>query len=125
MKNEKFSIIKRIKSFCFAFNGLKILFIEEHNARIHLVAIICSVITGYFLQFSTIEWISVIFCFGLVIICEIFNSAIENISDFISIEKNSAIKRIKDLAAAAVFISALTAFIIGSIIVFPKLIRLF
>ena len=59
---------------------------------------------------------------GLVITSEIINSAIENISDFISPEKHDLIKKIKDLSAAGVLISAITAFVIGLIIFIPKLI---
>jgi diacylglycerol kinase (ATP) len=35
MQNDKFSIKKRIKSFGYAFAGLRVLFREEHNAWIH------------------------------------------------------------------------------------------
>jgi len=125
MKQQKFSIFKRIKSFGFAFNGLKILIKEEHNPRIHLVAAVCVISAGLFFQISTLEWIAIIFAVGFVIALEIINSAIEKISDFISPEKNDSIKKIKDLAAAGVLISALTALTIGLIIFIPKISTLF
>jgi len=37
INEERFSLRKRIKSFKYAFEGLGVLFKEEHNARIHLV----------------------------------------------------------------------------------------
>jgi diacylglycerol kinase len=121
MKDQKFSINKRIKSFRFAFNGLKILIREEHNSRIHLFAVCCVIICGMLLKISSTEWIAVVFASGFVVVMEIVNSAIENISDFISPEKHEMIKKIKDLSASAVLIAALTALITGLIIFAPKI----
>lgn len=124
MKQQRFSISKRLKSFKYAFNGLRILIKEEHNARIHLFATICVIIAGLFFNISINEWIGVIFSIGLVFSLEIINSSIENIADFISPEKHEMIKKIKDLSASGVLISAITAFIIGLIIFIPKILKL-
>lgn len=121
MKNKKFSITKRLKSFVFAFNGLKILFKEEHNSRIHLIATIIVIFVSIFFELNTFEWIAIIFSIGLALSAEIINTAIENIANFLTIENNNKIKIIKDLSAAAVLISALTAFTIGLIIFLPKI----
>lgn len=124
MKQHRFSISKRLESFKYAFNGLRILIKEEHNARIHLFATICVIIVGLFFNISMNEWIGVIFSIGLVISLEIINSSIENIADFISPEKHEMIKKIKDLSASGVLISAITALIIGLIIFIPKILKL-
>ena len=124
MKREKFSIIKRLKSFTFALNGLKILILEEHNARIHLVAAILVIISGILLKISNAEWVAVTFSIGLVFALETINSAIENLADFVSPEKNDQIKKVKDLSAGPVFIGAITALFIGLIVFIPKLIML-
>lgn len=121
MKHKKFSIIKRVYSFKHAFNGLRILIKEEHNARIHLFASICVIIAGFFFKISLHEWIAIIFSIGLVFCLEIINSTVENIADFISPEKHEMIKKIKDLSASGVLISALIALIIGLIIFLPKI----
>jgi undecaprenol kinase/diacylglycerol kinase (ATP) len=124
MKQQRFSILKRLKSFKYAFNGLKVLFQEEHNSRIHLLATVCVVIAGYAFRISQYEWIAIIFAIGLVLTVEIINTTIEDIADFVSPEKHEKIKRIKDLAAAAVLVSAVTALIIGLIIFLPKILTL-
>ena len=121
MKQQDFSINKRVKSFGYAFNGLKILIQEEHNSRIHILAACIVVIAGYFFQLSGLEWIAIVFAIGLVIAFEIFNSAIENIADFISPGQDDSIKKIKDLSAAGVLVVALTAAIIGLIVFIPKI----
>lgn len=124
MKKHRFSISKRLKSFKYAFNGLRILIKEEHNARIHLFATICVIIAGLFFNISMNEWIGVIFSIGLVFSLEIINSSIENIADFISPERHEMIKKIKDLSASGVLISSITALIIGLIIFIPKILKL-
>jgi len=121
MKHQKFSISKRLSSFKYAFNGLRILVKEEHNSRIHFLAAILVLIAGFLLKISALEWLIIIFAIGFVIATEIINSSIENIADFISPDKDERIKKIKDLSAAAVLISAITAFIIGLIIFIPKI----
>jgi diacylglycerol kinase len=124
MKNQNAAISQRLKSFSYAFNGLKILLAEEPNARVHLLAAIIVVIAGVVLEISTSDWIAVVFAIGFVITAEIINSSIENIADFVSPEKHEKIKKIKDLAAAGVLISAVTALIIGVIIFLPKILEL-
>lgn len=121
MKKVNFSIAKRIKSFGFAFNGLRILFHEEHNSRIHFFASVLVVIAALLFKLNTYEWIAIIFSIGMVVTAEIINTAVENIADFLTTEQNNHIKKIKDLAAAAVLVSALTALTIGLIIFLPKI----
>ncbi len=124
MNSGKFSIKKRLKSFVYAFNGLKILMSEEHNARIHVFISILVIVAGVYFKVSLVEWIFLIFAMGSVIILEIVNSVIENIANFISPERHPKIKKIKDLSAGAVLLSAITAAIIGLIIFIPKLIAI-
>ena len=124
MNNEHFSIKKRIKSFSYAFAGLKVLFKEEHNSWIHAVAAVCAITAGFLLDISAIEWIAIIIVIGLVISTEIVNSSLERTADFIKAERDDRKRDIKDLGAAAVLICAITAAITGIIIFLPKLIAL-
>ena len=124
MKQKGFSISKRFKSFEYAFNGLKILIREEHNSRIHILAAMVAVIAGLFFQLSAIEWVAIVLAIGWVIALEIINSAIENISDFVSPGQNEMIKKIKDLSAAGVLVGAITAVIIGLIVFVPKIMEI-
>lgn len=124
-EKEKFSIAKRLKSFTYAFNGLKVLFAEEHNSRIHLFATVCVIIAGALLKLSVLEWAAVAFAVGLVFSGEIFNSAIEDLSDVVCPERDDRIKKVKDLAAAAVMVNAIAAAVIGLLVFVPKIIQLF
>ena len=121
MKEEKFSIARRLKSFTYAFNGLRVLLKEEHNSRIHLFVTICVVVAGVVFHISPLEWVAVVFAIGMVFGSEIFNSSIEDLADVVCPKRDERIKKVKDLSAAAVLVSALTALIIGLIIFIPKI----
>ena len=125
MNNEKFSVRKRIKSFSYAFAGLKVLFREEHNARIHAAAAVLAVAMGFLFRISPMEWIAVVIVIGMVFAAEIINSSIERTADFVKAERDDRKRDIKDLGAAAVLVSAIAAAIVGIIIFLPKIIVLF
>jgi diacylglycerol kinase len=119
MPNQPFSIINRLKNFRYAFNGLKIVFVEEHNARIHAGALFLVIGLGLWLKLRTYEWLAIVLCIGFVITAEIINASIERMANFLTKEQNEHIKVIKDLGSTAVLISALTATVVGLIIVIP------
>jgi diacylglycerol kinase len=121
MKSQHFFIAKRLKSFTYAFNGFKILFKEEHNARIHAAIGILVLILSIYFGLNINEWMAILFSIGLVFSAEFFNSAIENLCDFVSPQWNDKIKKVKDLSAAAVLLCAIIALIIGSVIFVPKI----
>ena len=118
-------IIRSLKSFRYAFDGVKTLWREEHNFRIHIFAAVLVLILGFIFHISILEWISIILASGFVIGAEILNTSIENLADFVSPEKHHEIKKIKDLAAAAVLISAIVALIIGTLIFLPYILNTF
>lgn len=125
MKQQKFSLSDRLKSFLYAFNGLKTMFREEHNSRIHFAATVGVLIASVIFKISAYEWIAVVLSIGFVFSSELMNSAIEQIADFISPARNEKIRVIKDFAAAGVLLSAITAFIVGLVIFLPRLILFF
>jgi diacylglycerol kinase len=123
MTPQKFSLTKRFQSIRYATDGIRYLIRYEHNIRIHILAALCSIVLGLLLKLSIIEWISICFSIGLVFVMESINSAIESLADFISPQKNGEIKIIKDISAAAVLLSALTAISVGLIVFLPKIIK--
>ena len=124
MKNEGFTLRKRLKSFVYAFNGIRLLIRNEHNAWIHCFATICVVTAGWFFSVSSTEWIAIVFAIGSVFAGEAINSSIEALADLVSPEYNEAIKRTKDLAAGAVLFLSIAAAIIGLIIFVPKILTI-
>lgn len=121
MTGKKFSLKQRAKSFTHAFNGFRLLLKEEHNARIHLAAAIVAIVLGVLFKISVNEWLAVLIVIAMVFALEIVNSAIERMCDHVTPEQNDSIKKIKDLAAVAVFVAAIFAGLVGLIIFLPKL----
>ena len=62
---------------------------------------------------------------GLVISCELINTAIEATVDLVTEEYHPLAKVAKDTAAAAVFVFAIVAVLVGIIIFGPKIVALF
>lgn len=118
---ESFSLKKRLKSFCYAFNGILLVVKKEHNAWIHCGFIVAVSIAGYLFSLSKLEWIIVVACFGAVLTMEAVNTACEKIVDFISPTYHQQAGEIKDIAAGAVLITAIAAAIIGLLIFVPKI----
>lgn len=123
MNNEKFSLKKRIKSFSYAFAGLKVLR-EEHNSWIHAVAAVLAVAMGFLFRISPMEWIAVVIVIGMVLSAEILNSSLERTADFVKAERDDRKRDIKDLGAAAVLVCAIAAAVIGIIIFLPKIVAM-
>lgn len=121
MKNKE----RLLNSFKYAFEGIFTALKTEQNIRIHIIIMILVIIFGIILKISNIEWIICIILFGIVISLELMNTAIENVVDLVTQEKNIKAKIAKDTAAGAVLISAIASAIIGLIIFVPKIINLF
>ena len=121
MKQKTLSLQSRISSFGFAFRGIFKFFQQEPNAWIHLAATSCVFIAAVYFDVSNSEMIALIIVSAFVWVAEIFNTVIERIMDFISVKKEPEIAFIKDLAAGAVLISAITAIFVGAIVFIPKL----
>ncbi|HVW58910.1 MAG TPA: diacylglycerol kinase family protein [Puia sp.] len=120
IKDERFSIRGRLRSFYYAGVGLKQFFRQEHNARIHLAAAIVTALLAWRLKVSKGEAIALTIVIGLVWVTEILNTCIEKAMDMITRERHPQVKIIKDLAAGAVLIAAITAVVAGAIIFIPK-----
>ncbi len=123
MERKKFSWQERRKSFGYAWDGLKALLRTEHNSRIHLVLTLTAVAAALLLRISRMEMIILIMVMATVWVAEIFNTALEKAMDFMSKERHPQIKLVKDLAAAAVLITAITAVIVGCLIFIPKMLQ--
>jgi diacylglycerol kinase (ATP) len=121
-KPEKFSVHSRLKSFVFAFAGVRYFFITEHNAWIHALATIAVVAFSFVIGLSGYEWIAIVFAIALVWVTEMLNTAIEKSMDHLSPAIHQEVKIVKDVAAAAALTAAIAAVIVALIIFMPKFI---
>ncbi|MCO4291340.1 diacylglycerol kinase family protein [Solitalea sp. MAHUQ-68] len=113
--------MKLLKSFKYAFNGLKVGFSTEINLKIHLAIAVCVLFGGFIYELNSIEWIVILLCIAQVIGLELINTAIEKLADRVSAETDPKIGLLKDIAAGGVLFSALIAVVIGLIIFLPKI----
>lgn len=114
-------IRKRIESFGFALSGLAHLFKSQANARIHLATAVAVLAAGFYFDLNTTEWSLVAFAITAVIAAEAFNTSLEKLTDLISPDHHPLAGQAKDLAAAAVLVTACGAAAVGLIIFLPKL----
>lgn len=112
---------KLFMSFIYAFRGIFRTIANERNLRIHITCVVYMVsillLTDWF-TLSRSDWAILILCCGSVIGGEIVNTAIENAVNLASKEHTEYGKISKDAAAGAVLISAITAVIVGIIILY-------
>lgn len=116
-----FSFRSRLRSFAFAFSGLRYFAMSEHNAWIHAGAAVAVLAAGAWLGVNRQDWLWLILAIGWVWMAEAFNTAIERLADVVTTERSPAIKVVKDLAAAAVLIASMGALAIGLGIFWPYL----
>lgn len=121
---EEFSMVKRAKSFTHAGRGLWIFLKTTHNAWIHVTLFIVAIILGVYFDITSQEWITIILVGGFVLVTEAVNTAIEIDINLTSPEYHPYARDTKDVAAAAVLISAIVALIIGIIIFLPYILKI-
>lgn len=121
----KYDFKKQLRSFGYAWKGIRCCVGKEQNLSFHLIATVVTVIAGFLLEITRTDWMIVILCIGVVIAAELFNSAIEKLVDLVSPERHPIAGQVKDIAAGAVLVCAATAAIIGLIVFIPYLTRFF
>jgi len=109
------------QKFLNAFRGIYVVFKTTRHIYIHILATVLTIILGFYFNISSMEWIALVFAIGLVFISEAFNTAIEVDIDLTSPEYHPYARDTKDVAAAAVLLSAFVAVIVGFIIFLPKI----
>lgn len=111
-------------SFRHAFNGLVLAFNEQPNLKIHLFFSFASLLLGYLLGLSTIEWVILIFTITLVFIAEMVNTTIEAVTDLLTDKWHADAKKAKDVGAGMVLVSVGCAALIGLFLFVPKILVL-
>jgi len=116
---------KTAKRFYHAASGIKTHLKKGVNFRIQLAIGLLVFFLGALLKLNSIEWLFITLFIAGVLALETINSSIEALCDTVTLESNEGIKRSKDLAAGAVLLFSIGAFIGGIIIFLPKIWALF
>jgi len=110
---------KRALSFGYALSGLKVAWREEVHFKMHVFAASVALIASWYFQITRTEFFVVLIMIGVVTCAELLNTALEELADKFSPTHDPHIGKIKDLAAAAVFVTSVIAFVLGCIIFGP------
>src|SRR4051812_33421085 len=100
---------KRMLAFGYALNGIKIAWQEEAHFKFHMTAASIALLASWAFHITETQFLLVIAAIGMVMSAEIFNAALEEICDKYTSENDPHIRKIKDLAAGAVFVASIAA----------------
>lgn len=104
------------RGFKYAWRGIIYCIKNERNMRFHTVAALYVLIFARFFNFTREALAVIMLTIGIVMALEAVNTAIEELCDKVSPEKNEFIKHCKDAAAGAVLIAAIFAAVVGIIL---------
>jgi len=104
-----------VKPFKVAMNGIIFTFRTQRHMRFHLYIVLLVLLLGIFINLGLRELLVLLFTISLVLVAEMFNSAIEATVDLVSPSYNPLAKFAKDIAAGAVLISTIIAVVVGSL----------
>lgn len=109
-----------IKSFYFAFRGFSYAFKTQLNFKIHGIAALFVIGMGIYHDVNNTDWLWLFLCITLMLVLELINTALEVLVDLVCPGFNEKAGAIKDIAAAAVLITALFSLAVAIVIFYPK-----
>jgi diacylglycerol kinase len=109
------------RKFADAFRGLSRAVRSQSSFIVHLWAAVAVVVAAAVLRVSLVEWCLLLGAIGVVLVAEIFNTAIESLARAIDVGRHPRIRDALDMASAAVLLAAITAAVIGVIVFGPRL----
>jgi diacylglycerol kinase len=102
--------------FADAFRGLRRAVRTQASFFVHVWAAVAVVVVGAVLRVSPVEWCLLIGAIGIVLVAEIFNTALEAFARAFPTGWHPRIRDGLDMSSAAVLLSAATAAVIGAVI---------
>ena len=111
----------RAISFHYAFAGWWFVVRTQRNAWIHAVVSVAVVLVSFWLQLAARDWAVIVMAIALVWTAEFLNTALEAVVDLASPQQHYLARVGKDVGAAAVLIAAVSAALIGFLVLGPPL----
>lgn len=93
----------------------------QRNMRLHYVAAAGVLILALFFKLSKVEVLLLSFTVSLVIVAEMFNTAIETVVDMVTSDYHPLAAVAKNVAAGAVLVSAVNALAVGYLLFFDRI----
>ena len=105
-----------LSPFKVALSGLVFTFKTQRHMRFHLYVVMLVILLGVVAGLGMREMLVLLFTITLVLVAEMFNSAIEATVDLVSPNYHPLAKFAKDIGAGAVLITTVLALVIGSLL---------
>jgi len=119
---QKLEFIRsRIRSFTNALIGWWHVIRTQKNAWIHAIATILTLLFAFWLRLPLSDWAMLILTIAIVWTAEFLNTALEVVVDLASPSVHPLAKVGKDVGAASVLIAAVSAVVVGIMILGPPL----
>lgn len=116
---------KWLRSFRFAYEGLLYALSTQRNMKFHFTAALAVLLLALLFDLSKLEILFIILAITLIVMAELLNTAIEKTVDLAMPKQHPIAKIAKDVAAAAVLVSAVFAIAVGMIVFFEPVNELF
>lgn len=107
---------KQVDSFRYAFEGVLHVFRTQKHMRFHFYTVVAVLALGLMFKLEVSQMLILLFTISLVLVAEMFNSAVEALVDMITQQYHPLAKFAKDIAAGAVLIATMNAIIVGAIL---------
>lgn len=124
--SSPFTLLGRLRSLRYAALGIWFVLRSQHNAWLHAVMTVAALALAATLHltvraFTPGEWCDLVIAIAMVWVAETFNTGLEVLAAAVSPDRHPIVKIAKDVAAAAVLMSAIAAAVVGAILFLPRL----
>lgn len=110
-------------SFQWAFEGIVYALRTQRNMQVHVTLGVASIVAGIIVNITRFEMLAVIAAITLVMMAEMFNTAVEAAIDAVVSDYHPLVKVAKDVAAGAVLVAAVNATAVAYLVFYDHLVN--
>ena len=107
-----------LNGFKYAIEGVVHVFRTQRHMKFHFLTMVLVLLVSLVFKLQREEILVLMFTITLVLVAEMFNTALEAITDLVTTSYHPLAKFAKDIAAGAVLITTLNALIVGTLLFF-------
>lgn len=113
------------RSFRYAYEGIKYALDTQRNMKFHFFVSFLVLLAALLLRLQKTDILFILLAMTLMIVTELINTAVEKAVDLAMPDQHPLAKIAKDVAAASVLVSAVFAIVVGMIVFYEPIDRLF
>lgn len=113
-----------LKKFADAFAGVWLGVRGQSSFAVHAAVAVIVVIAAAVMRVSLFGWCLLVLCIALVMVAELFNSALEVLAKAVDVEENDYLRDALNIGSGAVLLSAIAAAVVGATVFIGRFIEL-